>query len=262
VKKKKNASGEKRTHGQMILRAIPSLLILGLLLLALYLLARHLGLTDLSAEQIRAFVAGTGAFGALVFILASFLQVTFIPIPSTVTILAGALLFGPFWSFFYSLIGIFLGSAFAFLLGRVVGRPFVYWVAGDRSSVDYYLEKTNGREFVVFFFMFLLPAFPDDLLCAVAGITGLKPSQFAFIQLICRPIAIAATLVFMTGTLIPYHGWGLVVWGFIILASLTAFFLSFRYADRLTALFDRTFSRLVSRFQKKGSKGADTTDKE
>lgn len=265
MEQKKSPQGEKRTPGGVILRAIPSVLFLGGILLALYLLARHFGFLDLSAEQIRALVSKTGAWGALVFILASFLQVTFIPIPSTVTILAGNLLFGPWLAFLYTLIGCWLGSALAFFLGRLIGRPFVYFVAGDRRTVDYYLGKTNGREFVVFFFMFLLPAFPDDLLCSVAGVTGLKTRQFAFIQLVCRPIATAATLVFMTGSLIPYHGWGLVIWALIILTSLTAFFFSFRYADRLSLLFDRACNRLQSCLTpraKKGRGNSDNTDKE
>lgn len=240
-----------------IARMLLVLLLLGIVCLGFYFLSRHLGLADITVEGLRAIVEETGGYGVLVFILVSFLQVTFIPIPSTVTILAGALLFGPLPSFFYSLIGIWLGSAFAFLLGRAVGRPFVYFAAGGRETVDYYLGKANGREFVTFFFMFLLPAFPDDLLCAIAGITTLRPSQFALIQLISRPIATAATLTFMTGTLIPYHGWWLLLWAAIILLSLAAFILAFKNADAITAFFDGVLDKITKRFLKKTN-----TDKE
>lgn len=243
----------------LLLRALFPLLLFGGILFGFYILAQDLGFRDLSAEGLRALVAQTGAYGVAFFILLSFLQVTFIPIPSTVTILGGALLFGPLASFFYSLVGIFLGSALAFLLGRLIGRPFVAFVAGGRETVDYYVEKANGREFVIFFFMFLLPAFPDDLLCAIAGITRLKPSQFACIQLISRPIATAATLTFMSGTLIPYHGWGIVVWVLIILASVLAFLFSLRHADAIARAFDRMLEKLAVPFQKKKS---DTDDKE
>ena len=69
----------------------------------------------------------------------------------------------------------------------------------------------------------------------------------------------------MTGSLIPYHGWGLVIWALIILTSLTAFFFSFRYADRLSLLFDRACNRLQSCLTpraKKGRGNSDNTDKE
>lgn len=252
----RNPASPKKTYSR-IARILLVLLLIGVFFLALRFISHRLGFSDMTVEGLRALVEKTGGYGVLVFILVSFLQVTFVPIPSTVTILSGALLFGPIASFFYSLIGIFLGSFFAFFLGRVVGRPFVYFAAGGRETVDYYLGKANGREFVTFFFMFLLPAFPDDLLCAVAGITTIKPSQFALIQLISRPIATAATLIFMTGTLIPYHGWWLLLWGAIILLSLAAFILAFKNADAITAFFDGALDKIAKRFPKKTN-----TDKE
>ncbi len=230
-----------RSKKELLLRLFAAGAALAVLLLLLYFLLRSLGVTDLSVEEIRAYVAKGGPLSFVLFVLVSFLQVTFIPIPSTVTVLAGNLLFGPFVSFFGSLLGTWLGSALAFYLGRRLGRPFVNWVVGDRETVDDYLGRTGGREFVVFFFMFLLPAFPDDALCAVAGVTDLRPAQFAFIQATCRPIAIAATLIFMTGEIIPYTAWGIALLGSLFLLSLFAFLFAYRRADRIRAFFDRHF---------------------
>lgn len=244
MQRKRPESG-RRPSPVRVLRLFSSFLVIGGIFLAFYLLADGFGFTRLSVEELRAFVAEAGAWGSVVYLLLSFLQVTFLPIPSTVTILAGGLLFGPALAFLYSLVGIWLGSALAFFLGRRLGRPFVTLAAGDRETVDYYLGKTNGRELVVFFFMFLLPAFPDDLLCAIAGMTALKGSHFALIQLICRPIAIAATLSLMTGQIIPYHGWGLVAWALIVILSIFAFFLAVRRADRLSDVLDRVLSAVT-----------------
>lgn len=232
---------KKNTKAQVILRLLLSVLGLSLLLLAVYLILHHFGITELTTEQIRAYIADRGVFAFWVFVLLSFLQVTFIPIPSTVTVLAGNLLFGPWLSFLGSLLGTWLGSSLAFLLGRVIGRPFVNWVVGDGKTVDKYLEKARGREFVVFFFMFLLPAFPDDALCAVAGVTKLRWPQFLFIQAVCRPIGIAGTLFFMTGEVIPYHGWGILLLLGLAALSILAFLFTYRRADRLQTFFDKLF---------------------
>ncbi len=232
---------EKNTRIRVLFRLLLSAFGIGVLLLAVYLTLRHFGLTELNVEEIRAYISGQGAAAFLVFVLLSFLQVTFIPVPSTVTVLAGNLLFGPWLSFFGSLLGTWVGSSLAFLLGRKIGRPFVNWVVGDACTVDRYLRKAHGREFVVFFFMFLLPAFPDDALCAVAGVTNLRWPQFLFVQAICRPIGIAGTLFFMTGEIIPYDGWGIALLLALAVLSVLAFFLAYRQADRLQALFDRLF---------------------
>ena len=120
-----------------------------------------------------------------------------------------------------------LGAILAFYLGRVFGRPFVNWVVGDKETVERYLKKIKNKEFVVFFFMFLLPLFPDDTLCSVAGITKLRWRDFLLIQIITRPTSILGTLFFMSGEVIPYHGWGLVVLAVVCILSIVAFILSF-----------------------------------
>ncbi len=238
-----------------LIRLLLITLALALVILGAYLLARHLGLTSMTAEEIRARVDATGAWGVLVYILVSFLQVTFIPVPFTVTVVAGSLLFSPIEAFFYSLVGSLLGSSLAFLLGRLLGRPFVNWAVGDRGTVDYYLKKAEGREFVVFFFTFLLPFFPDDALCAIAGITNLPTRRFLLIQVISRPLTIAGNLLFMTGTLIPFEGWWLLLWAAIVAATVVAFLLSMKYADRFSRFFDRLLERAAAPFTAQKNKG-------
>ena len=44
--------------------------------------------------------------------------------------------------------------------------------------------------------MFLLPMFPDDILCSIAGIMPITYSVFIFMQLITRFTSIGGTLLF------------------------------------------------------------------
>ena len=232
-----------------LIRLVLSGILIGGAILVGYFVLKHFGITELSQEEIQTAIASTGAIAPLVFIFASFLQVTFIPIPSTVTILAGSYLFGALPSFFYSYIGIMLGALLAFALGRLIGRPYINWVAGSRETADEWLAKLKGRENVFLFFAFLLPVFPDDLLCSVAGMLPVKFPVFIVMQLITRTTSIGATLVFMSGTIIPYEGWGLWVIGALIVIALIAFVLGMIYAVKLNEMFDSLVQKISAKFK-------------
>lgn len=227
------SSNKKVNKKKMIIRILITALILIGLLCIFYFIFKKIGWIHLSKEKLQEKIASYGALGPIIFIIISFLQVTFIPIPSTVTIVAGSYLFGAFLSFIYSYIGIVLGSLFAFYLGRKIGRPFVNWVVGDKETVEYYLNKLKGKENVILFFMFLLPIFPDDALCAVAGIMPITFNVFTLMQLITRATSTGATLFFMGGEIIPLHGWGIVVLIIIGILGLIAFVLAYKNADKI-----------------------------
>ncbi len=231
---------KRRTIKRVIISALVCLGLLGLLYLVLHLL----GLTGLGREDIQAFVEGTGALAPIVFIIVSFLQVTFIPIPSTVTVLAGAYLFGALPSFFLSYIGINLGAVVAFELGRGIGRPFAVWVAGSEEELDGWVAHLGGRERALLWLMFLFPLFPDDTLCTVAGLLKISRLEFLLMQLITRTTSIGATLLLMSGEIIPYEGWGLAV---IISAGvlfLVASVLALIYYERITDFIKKIADRI------------------
>lgn len=240
-----------KTDKRKVWRTLFRLSLIGLFIVAVLIVSaivlRALGLDHLTEEQIRDIVDDFGVWAPLVFIFITFLQVTFIPIPFTVSILAGHVLFGFWGSFFYSMIGTMLGSYFAFLLGRKIGRPFVNWAFGDAALVDHYLTRAQGKEFVVFFFMFLLPVFPDDAICALVGITPLTVSQFTFMLLVGRPLAILGNLFLFSGDVISFRGPGLIILIALLLLTFVLFIYSIKYADRLNELFNRMTDKIAKR---------------
>ena len=141
--KKINLTNENK---QVIKKIIISVLVIGAIIFAVYLLLKHFGLTDLTREQIQNYIQSKGALGPIVFIGISFLQVTFIPLPGMVTILAGSYCFGMWESFLYSYIGMNLGGLLAFALGRIIGKPYVNWVAGGKEKAEEWIKKLKGRE--------------------------------------------------------------------------------------------------------------------
>lgn len=238
-------------------RMLASALLVGGVILVGWLVLRQVGWHTLSREQLQDKIASFGAWAPLIFILLSFLQVTFIPIPSTVTILAGNYVFGAWRSSVYSWIGIMAGSILAFWLGRLLGRPFVNWVFGSREKADEMLSKLHGREVVLLFFMFLLPMFPDDALCAVAGLLRVRFLTFVFMQVLSRTVAIAGTLFFMSGEVIPLHGWGLVVIALVAVLSLVAFVLAYRHAEAFNAVLDRISDKFAGAARRAARKTRD-----
>lgn len=235
---------------RIIIKIIISLLVIGLIILGLYFLFKYLGWTNLTKEELQAKIASTGVFAPIVFIVASFLQVTFIPIPSSVTIIVGNYLFGFWLSFLYSYIGIILGSILAFYLGRWIGRPFVNWVVGDSKAVDEYLIKMKNKEKVILFFMFLLPLFPDDALCSLAGILPISFLTFLFMQLLTRATSILGTLFFMSGEIIHYDALGISIIVIVCILALVAFYLSYKYADKINEIFYNIMDKITFRKKK------------
>ena len=124
-----------------------------------------------SVEALQEFIDSRGSFWApLIFIALQMLQVFLLPLPGVITVGAGVLLFGVWETCLYSYIGILLGSLIGFAVGRVIGYRAAAWLVG-RESLDSWLEKVKGKDRRLLTVMFLLPIFPDDILCFVAGLS-------------------------------------------------------------------------------------------
>ena len=237
---------------EIIKRLVLSGLVIALIVAALWLILYLLGWTDLSQEELQEIIASAGVAAPLCYILISFLQVTFVPIPGSITILAGNYVFGTGETFLYSYIGMLLGSIFAFALGRWLGRPFVNWVAGGEDKVDEWLARLRGRENVLLFFMFFLPAFPDDILCSVAGILPIGWVGFLIMQIITRFTSVGGTLLFMSGTFIPFDEvWGIALLALVGALAIAAFIISFRNAERINSALERLSDRIVRVLKRK-----------
>ena len=103
---------------------------------------------------------------------------------------------------------------------------------------------------ITLFFMFFFPGFPDDVLCTVAGVLPISWGGFFIMQAVTRVTSIGATLLFMSGQVIPFSGWGLWVLGGVALIAIAAFLLCIKYADKINALFVCFADKIVSIFRK------------
>ena len=192
-----------------------------------------------SVEKLQNIILSWGFWGRFGFVLLQLLQVTFIPLPSTVTIIAGTLVYGPLQASLLSLAGILLGSMLAFLLGKVFGKKLVVFMVGEKTCEKWVKFLSNAK--YSFFIMMLLPIFPDDVLCLVAGLTNMSWTFFTVTNLIARPIGIFTVSYFGSGHLIPYHGWGLIVWGILIVLIIAVLILSYKYQKQIENFLLKAF---------------------
>lgn len=129
-------------------------------------------------ERLRGFVQKTGGLGPLIFIFMQVMQVIIAAIPGEATGFVGGFIFGMWKGFFYSSIGLVLGSMVAFWLGRSFRDIIKERLGRSRwyNKLENYVE--HGGIFVVFI-LFLLPGFPKDILCYVVGLSRLPWQVFA-----------------------------------------------------------------------------------
>lgn len=204
-----------------------------------------------SPQKIKDLILSMGFYGRSIFVLLQFLQVTFLPLPASIVVIAGSLVYGPLQASILSLSGILLGSALAFFLGKTFGKKLVVFMVGQESCDKWVKYLDNGKYSYVI--MMLLPFFPDDVLCLVAGVTDMSWPFFIVTQFLTRPVGIVTTAYLGGGELIPYSGWGLAVWAVIIIIAIALIILTTKYNSQIESFINKVFRKRT----KKASNKAD-----
>ena len=136
--------------------------------------------------RLKAFISGFGVWAPLVFFSLQFLQVIIAPIPGNVLGVVGGGLFGFVNSLILNGLAIYLGSMAMFAIGKHfserVALKFV-----EKETYDHYLKIVSGKKGKLSLFLaFLLPFFPDDALCLIAGSSNLSYKEFIVFFTACK----------------------------------------------------------------------------
>lgn len=165
-----------------------------------------------------------------------FVQVCFIPIPAYIVINAaiqvgilnkslglGLILDSTFWLFvIITLSAYMLGAIIAYLMGYKWGRKAVEWSAGSSEEYDKWATTLNLKGKYWYAASIVLPIFPDDLLCIVAGSVKFNFKLFVLFNLIGRFIGLVFMIVSLTlfssinNTGFP---WTTLIWGIALLIT-------------------------------------------
>ena len=150
----------------------------------------------LDHEQLITWMRDHGAVGPLICIGIQFMQVVIFAIPGEITQIAAGYVFGAWWGFLYSIVGILFGSAFDFGFAKAVGRPAVQRILGSErlADIDERLRSRNGL--VAVFVLFLLPGTPKDAMSYGAGLTALRLPMFLALSVPARMPALLLSTLF------------------------------------------------------------------
>lgn len=175
------------------LRFFLSILISTAFIVGLYFILKQTGIIGKfqNVQELKTIILSSGFFSYFVYFLLQFLQVTILPLPAVVTTVVGVIIFGPFKAFLISTLSIILGSMFAYFLGKVFGRRLLDFAVGKEKALKFENLFKKGKW--IFFVMMMLPLFPDDILCLVAGTTKMDFKFFMITNIVSRVVGVFCT---------------------------------------------------------------------
>ncbi len=146
-------------------------------------------------EAVSAYLISYGAWGPLALAVAQLMQVLIAVIPGHVFLVAAGYVYG-FWpGLILNMICIVAASQLGFAIARWAGRPVVDRLA-DKETLDKWYAIGEKRGFMFFTIAFVLPMFPTDMMNFVAGLTGIRGTQFLAANILGRlPSAIMLTMI-------------------------------------------------------------------
>ena len=195
-----------------------------------------------SVEELRALIAQTGIWAGLVYFLMQMMTVIVAPIPSNVTMMAGALALGFWQAMALGVLAVLTGSVIMFLLARRLGRGAVQRIV-DNSVMEKYLPVIEEKQDTFLFLTLLFPFFPDDMICILAGLTSIPLRRFVCIMALTRPwgLIFAALLGSGAFTMPPW------AWAALGVPMAVVFVLAMRYGDRIESWLFEKFRKLGGR---------------
>ncbi len=145
-----------------------------------------------SVASLQEFVAGFGLLAPLTFVLVGASESVFPVIPGSLTIVSAPVLFGPVLGSAAAYAATCLGSFAVFALARHVGRDLLT-TRFRPATVARHLRWLDDPRFPRWFALGIaLPLAPDDLLCCLAGLSGMRTRTFVLVVLLLKPWGLLA----------------------------------------------------------------------
>jgi uncharacterized membrane protein YdjX (TVP38/TMEM64 family) len=135
-----------------------------------------------SSEQVRTWLTNFGFWAPLAFMALQLLQVVIFVIPGEIVQLAGGFAFGLWGGTLWSSLGILVGSLVNFMVGRLLGRPFVAALFGPERLGRIESATSGGRAMTGFALLFVIPGLPKDAFTYAAGASGLSLWRFILVS--------------------------------------------------------------------------------
>ena len=100
------------------------------------------------------------------------------------------------WQYILLVMSAYMGGCIlSYWLGRWFGSKAVKWVAGSEEDFDKWSKFINEKGKIWYLLSVLLPVFPDDILCIIAGSLKMDFGFYTLANLIGRSIGLITMLV-------------------------------------------------------------------
>lgn len=173
-------------------------------------------------EAVSAYLQGYGAWGPVVLFILMVAQVFVAVIPGHALMVTAGYAYG-MTGLFVIIISTILGSQIAFFIARQYGRNLIYKLASPQV-IERWDGMARSQGIIFYFFTFVLPIFPSDLMCYVAGLGKISARRFLVANTLGRTVvAISITIIGMYGLNPPPVFWLFVIGG--MLALFTGWFI-------------------------------------
>ena len=161
-------------------------------------------------------IQGYGIWGPVVLFILFVLQVFFALIPGQALMVASGYIYGFTGGLLLTWSSLVIGGQAAFWLARRYGRPFAEkWISP--SILDRWDKSAAGQGIGFYVITLVLPFFPNDGMCYVAGLGNMPSRRFLIANILGRGIASFLTVIVGAyAKQIPAIIWVAIV-GFIIL---------------------------------------------
>ena len=193
-----------------------------------------------SVEALREVIAGTGMWAGGVYFALQMMTVIIAPIPSNISMMAGALALG-FWpAMILGVLAVGVGSVIVFLAARALGKKAVQRFL-DKGVMDKYLPIIEEKQDMFLFLTMLFPFFPDDALCMLAGLTNIPLGRFVVIMALSRPWGLIVAALMGSGSIsLPIWAWAV-----IGVAGLFIFYFAMKYSAQIEEALLRFVRKIV-----------------
>ena len=167
-------------------------------------------------EAVSAYLQSYGVWGPVVLFILMVAQVFVAVIPGHALMVTAGYVYG-MTGLFVIIVSTILGSQIAFFIARQYGRNLIYKLASPQI-IERWDSMARNQGIMFYFFAFVLPIFPSDLMCYVAGLGKISARRFLVANALGRTIvAIGITIIGMYGLNPPLAFWLVFIGGMLAL---------------------------------------------
>jgi uncharacterized membrane protein YdjX (TVP38/TMEM64 family) len=166
-------------------------------------------------QAVSAYLQSYGSLGPIVLFILLVVQVFAAFIPGHALMVTAGYVYGTL-GLGIVLASTIFGSQVAFLIARRHGRDLIYKLASP-ETIERWDKVAQHQGILFYFFSFVLPIFPNDLMCYVAGLSTISARRFLVANILGRTCcAVFVTLIGIYGMKPPAWFWVVAILGICV----------------------------------------------